>query len=117
MIVADSAIGSDGRAVAPDGAAPFSGQVFSNPGAGMIGALQRRMFSGPWDFNLDLALIKRTQITERQSVELRMDAQNIFNHASFWGGADQNINSTQFGRITSTFYGRRLFQFGLFYRF
>jgi hypothetical protein len=116
MIVANSAIASDGRAVAPDGAVPFSGQVFSNPGAGTIGALQRRMFSGPWDFNMDLALIKKTQITERQSVELRMDAQNIFNHASFFVG-DQSINSTQFGRVTQNFYGRRLIQFGLFYRF
>ena len=96
--------------------AAFFGQVFSNPGAGTIGALQRRMFSGPWDFNMDLALIKKTQITERQSVELRMDAQNIFNHASFFVG-DQSINSTQFGRVTQNFYGRRLIQFGLFYKF
>jgi hypothetical protein len=117
LIVANSALGRDGRAVAADGAAPFSGQVFFNPGAGTIGALQRRMFSGPWDFDVNMSLIKRTQITERQSIVLRMDAQNIFNHPSFWVGTDQNINSTQFGRITSNFYDRRLFQFGLFYAF
>jgi hypothetical protein len=117
LIVPNSALAPDGRAVGPDGAAPFAGQVFTNPGAGTIGALQRRMFSGPTDFNMDLSLIKQTRITERQSVELRMDAKNIFNHASFWVGTDQNINSTQFGRITSTFYDRRLIQFGLFYRF
>src|SRR5207245_2701924 len=116
LYVASSAIGPDGRAVAADGAQPFAGQVFSNPAAGTIGALQRRMFSGPRDFNLDLMLSKTTQITERQKVELRMDAQNIFNHPTFWMGSDQNINSTQFGRITSTFYDRRLFQFSLYYR-
>jgi hypothetical protein len=45
--VAASAIGPDGRAVAPDGSAPFQGQVFFHPGPGTVGALQRRMFSGP----------------------------------------------------------------------
>jgi len=75
-----SAIGQDGRAVAPDGAAPFTGQVFFNPDAGSIGGLQRRMFSGPWTFNLDAGLIKHTQLTERQSIEFRAEATNVFNH-------------------------------------
>jgi len=111
-----SAIGSDGRAVAADGAAPFSGQVFFQPGAGTLGALQRRMFSGPWTFNLDFTILKNTKIRERQSVDIRMDASNIFNHPTFYLG-DQTITSTNFGRITSTFFGRRLIQFGMYYRF
>ena len=57
-----------------------------------------------------------THLTERQSVELRMEAQNILNHPAFFAG-DQDINSTQFGKIGSTFFGRRLIQFGLYYRF
>jgi len=111
-----SAIGSDNRAVAADGAAPFNGQVFFQPAAGTLGALQRRMFSGPWTFNLDFTILKNTKIRERQSVDIRMDASNIFNHPTFYLG-DQTITSTTFGRITSTFFGRRLIQFGLYYRF
>lgn len=111
-----SAIGPDGRAVAPDGSAPFAGQVFFQPGAGTLGTLQRFMFSGPWVFNLDFAVSKITKINERQSVELRMDASNIFNHPT-WSFGDQTITSTNFGRITGTFFGRRILQFKLEYRF
>ncbi len=106
----------DGRAVAADGAAPFAGQVFVHPGAGELGALQRRMFNGPNAWNLDFSAGKRTRITERQSIEIRMDSTNIFNHPTWYIG-DQTITSTQFGRITSTMFGRRLIQFGAAYRF
>ena len=114
--VAASAIGPDGRAVAPDGSAPFQGQVFFHPGPGTLGTLQRRMFSGPWASNLDFGIQKRTRITETQSVEIRMESTNIFNHPTWFVG-DQNIDSPNFGRITSNFFGRRLIQFGAYYRF
>ncbi len=127
VFIAPSALNpTDGRAVAPDGSAPFAGQVFSNPGAGQIGALQRRDFNGPWDFDMDLALIKKTQIGEKRSLELRMDATNVFNNASFMV-LDQplntttttniNINSTTFGRVTNLFYDRRLVQLSMYFRF
>lgn len=114
--VAPTAIGTDGRGTAPDGAAAFTGQLFSNPSAGTIGNLQRREFNGPREFNQDFSLLKNVKVFERQSLELRMDATNIWNHASFAVG-DQNINSTTFGKITSTFFGRRLIQFQLSYKF
>ncbi len=118
-------LGSDRRAVAPDGAPAFPGQVFFNPPAGSLGALQRRMFSGPWVFGLDAGVQKTTKITERQSVEFRMESTNILNHPTFYVGDETgtastprfNINSTTFGNIVSTFYGRRVIQFGLYYRF
>jgi hypothetical protein len=53
---------------------------------------------------------------ERQRAEIRMDAFNALNHATFWAG-DQDINSTGFGRITSTFYAPRIVQFGLYFKF
>jgi hypothetical protein len=53
-----SAIGSDGRGVAADGSAPFSGQAFFHPEAGTVGTLQRRMFSGPQFWNTDLQVFK-----------------------------------------------------------
>jgi hypothetical protein len=110
-----SAIGTDGRAVAPDGSPQFAGQVFTNPGAGQVGALQKRQFTGPNLFSMDAAVFKETRIAERYSVELRMEGLNVFNHPWFAIFA-QNINSPQFGKITSDSTGRQL-QFQLRVKF
>ena len=45
-----------------------------------------------------------------------MDAINALNHATFWSG-DQNINSSTFGVVSFPFYGPRVVQFGLHFRF
>ncbi|HXK04201.1 MAG TPA: hypothetical protein VMS37_17485, partial [Verrucomicrobiae bacterium] len=117
MMIAQSAINpADGTGVNPDGAPWFNGQVFFNPTAGTIGGLQRRMFDGPWTFDLDTSLNKAIQFTETRSLELRMDAINCLNHATFWSG-DQNINTTTFGVISYMFYNPRVVQFGLHFRF
>ena len=64
MIVANSAINpADGTGVNTDGQPGFTGQVFSNPGAGTLGVLQRRLFDGPWTFTTDLRLKKGIAIT------------------------------------------------------
>lgn len=117
FIASASVIGPDGRAVSADGAAPFSGQAFSQPGAGTLGALQRRMFSGPWNFNLDFSAQKNFSITEKQYFQLRMDSANIFNHPTFDVGGDYSITSVNFGRIGGGLSGRRLIQFTGLYRF
>jgi hypothetical protein len=117
-----------GRGVAPFGSPAFSGQVFFNPVAGTVGSLQRRMFDGPNVFNADLSLIKNTKLTEKQSLEFRMDAFNVLNHPAFaslsqsaltvGSGADpQNINNPIFGQIGGTVNDRRVLQFGLNYQF
>ena len=106
----------DGSGVNVDGEPGFTGQVFSNPGAGTLGGLQRRYFSGPWTFGMDASLMKSVALTEHKNIQLRMDAFNVLNHATFWSG-DQNINSTQFGVIGSMFYAARIMQFGLYFKF
>lgn len=117
MIVSQSAINpDDGSGVNVDGEPNFTGQVFSNPGPGTLGSLQRRYFSGPWTFGMDASLMKSVRITEEKTIQLRMDAFNVLNHATFWSG-DQNINSTQFGVIGSMFYAARILQFGLYFKF
>jgi Carboxypeptidase regulatory-like domain len=117
MIISPSAINSnDGTGVAVDGDPAFNGQVFFNPSPGSLGTLQRRMFDGPWTFNIDTSLSKTINFTERHALKLRMDAFNVLNHATFWAG-DQNINSTTFGLMSSTFYPSRIMQFGAHYTF
>ena len=117
IIVSTSAVNpANGTGISDPGAAPFKGQVFFNPNAGEIGSLQRRMFSGPWFFNVDASLQKRIPITERHSIELRMEGTNVLNHPSFFAG-NENINSTKFGVIGSTVSTPRLMQFAVYYRF
>jgi hypothetical protein len=97
-----SAIGSDGRGTTSLGTSAFQGELFTNPGPGSIGTLQRRQFTGPSVFNMNVALFKDTRIHEGTSVELRMEALNVFNHDGFavYSG-NLNINSQQFGQATS----------------
>ncbi len=105
-------IGTDTRAVAADGRAPFQGQVFYNPNQGEIGTLGRRVFTGPVFKNLDLALQKAFYITENRFVEFRTEAFNLTNTVSF-DAPGWNINSTNFGRVTGVQSGRRIVQFSL----
>jgi hypothetical protein len=118
--IAASAIGPDGRGTAADGAAAFTGQVFSNPAPGTLGPIQRNYFSGPSIFSLDGKISKTTKIRESQSIELRFEAANVLNHPTFVIG-NQSINSTTFGKITSTgsalSASRRLIQASLYYKF
>jgi hypothetical protein len=96
--------------------APFTGEIFFNPPAGTLGTLQRRMFDGPWTFDLDLNLLREIKFSDHHSVELRMMAINALNHATFWSG-DQNINTPPFGLVASSFFGSRVCEFGLTYRY
>ncbi len=97
----------------------------TNPRSGFFGNLQLTPVSGPSVFFFDASLIKRTNITERVNVEFRVEAFNVLNHTAFdvqatdlqGGGAGnvnelrvQNINSTFFGQINSTF-DPRIIQF------
>ena len=106
-IVPASAIGSDGRGVAPPGQAAFTGQLFYNPGPGQLGTLQKRVFDGPPIFDMDAKLAKTIKIKERITTQLFMEALNVFNHPNYFV-SDQDINSQQFGKITSTWVSRRV---------
>jgi hypothetical protein len=115
-IINPSAINpNDGTGINGFGNAPFAGEIFFNPSAGTVGSLQRRVFSGPWNFFLDGALQKSVTVREGQTVEIRIQGANILNHPTFYPG-DQNINSPTFGLIGSA-YGPRIMQFGLRYKF
>jgi hypothetical protein len=116
MMVPQSVLNTDGTGTNGAGLAPYAGQIFFNPDAGTLGTLQRRLFSGPWDFNIDMNLAKTIRITERQSLKLRMDAYNALNHTTFWPG-DQNINANTFGVVSSTFFNPRVMEFGAYYKF
>jgi hypothetical protein len=116
FIAAQSLITNDGEAVGPDGGAQFAGQGFTNPGAGQIGTLQRADLTGPWVSDLDAKISKNIVVKDNKTLELRMDALNALNHAS-WFVPDQNINSPTFGKITNTYFAPRTVQFSLYFKF
>ena len=116
-------INTDGRATTVEGSTTFSKQIFTQPGAGTLGALQRRFFSGPSAVSLDTQISKDTKITERFSVMFTADFFNVMNHPTFQTGNEETsstrftIDNTSFGKITSGFYDTRVIQFGLQLKF
>ena len=96
-------------ATGPTGNGRANPAFFTHPAAGTFGRLSLTPVDGPGYWNVDAALIKRTRFKERVGMELRLEAFNVFNHTNFSVGNDQDINSTNFGKITSAF-DPRIFQ-------
>jgi hypothetical protein len=99
----------------------FNTSCFSLPAAYTLGNESRTdpTLRGPGIANYDLALFKRTPVTERINVEFRAEAFNLFNRVQF--GAPGLIYSTAanstFGVISSQLNSPRLMQMVLRLRF
>jgi hypothetical protein len=106
---------------------PANSQVVADPSLATYGTLARNGLRGPGYVNFDLAFSKTTAlIGERVKLEFRAEFFNIFNHANFLSpgvvnegdgvtfnaATGNNINSSQFGQITST-YDPRIIQLAL----
>ncbi len=94
-----------------------AGATYVNAGTGYgnesIGAIM-----GPGQFNFDMALDKTTKVTERTSLEFRVEEYNLFNHPQFNEPINTAISTTAlFGQITSTAVAPRVMQFGLKFLF
>jgi hypothetical protein len=79
----------------------FNTDLFSLPQLGTLGNARRRFFYGPGDDNTDLAMAKSTPLGNRATLELHLEAFNVFNHGEFFGPAavNGNISSATFGQI------------------
>jgi hypothetical protein len=78
--------------------------AFTSEAAGQLGNVPRRLFYGPGIDNFDMTLTKMLRVTESKSMEFRLEAFNLFNHAQFYGAAsvDGEVNDTQsFGQVVS----------------
>jgi len=125
--VSPTIIGPDGRGASQPGTAAFTGQAFFNPVAGTVGNLQRRAFTGPWDWSWDASVVKSFRITERQTLDLHFDFFNVGNHPTFYmppstagdygSTTPYNINGTTFGQLNSMNHDPRQIQIGAYYRF
>jgi len=93
----------------------YNKSAFAVPTYGTLGNAGRNNLLGPGSWTIDLGLDRVFRITEGQTVELRMEASNVLNHANF-NAPNSNINSTLFGRLTSAA-DPRIIQFGMRYTF
>jgi hypothetical protein len=79
----------------------FNTALFSPNALGTPGDAKRRYLSGPGAFDTDLVLAKSVPKIEGKSLQLRLEAFNIFNHSQFFGPAAVNgdISSPLFGQV------------------
>ena len=81
----------------------FNTALFSENALGTPGNASRRFFHGPGMENFDMALLKNVRLNEARSLQFRLEAFNVFNHAQFFGprAVDGNVSSGTFGEVVS----------------
>lgn len=104
-------------AASPIGTEPFPEQVFFFNDAGETGNLPRNFLNGLPYFNWDAGLSKNIRFGETMRLQLRAEAFNVLNKQNPFYSADLDINSTSFGRVTTTFNQPRILQFGVRFDF
>jgi hypothetical protein len=100
----------------------FQPSGFRNLEPGTFGTCGRNNMLGPSRWNVDFSTMKDFRITERQSLQFRLEMFNAFNHPNWgapsvaWGNQNLTAANVGFGRIRSTSQLRQI-QFALKYYF
>ena len=79
--------------------------IYQNALPGEIGNVQNNNIPGPGRWGLDATMAKSVMLMEGKSLEVRIDAQNIFNHAR--PSYDSSAFGGQFATMQNTTYGAR----------
>jgi hypothetical protein len=79
------------------------------PYYGTYGNVGRNSLNGPMQFNLNAQISRIFPIEGKVSLDTRIEAFNALNHPNF-SNANGNVSSGQFGFITGTSNGARVFQ-------
>jgi hypothetical protein len=77
----------------------FNVSAFTRP-AGPFGDAGRNIIIGPGTISFDMALSRTIQIKEMQSLDLRISATNVFNHANLTS-IDTTLGSPTFGQVVA----------------
>ena len=77
----------------------FNPDAFAPGQLGQFGTSSRQFFHGPGINNFDISLMKKTQISESMSFEIRAEFFNVFNHTQF-NNPDGDLNG-QMGVVRS----------------
>jgi hypothetical protein len=96
----------------------FNAGLFSQNALGTPGDASRRYFHGPGMQNFDMAILKNLALAESKTLQFRLEAFNVLNHAQFFGPqvVDGNIGSSTFGQVVSAA-APRLVQAGIKFTF
>jgi len=76
----------------------MSSSAFASPATGTLGNMGINTLQGPGYFDVDLALSRRFNVRERQTLEIRGEAFNIQNRVNFLNPTGAT-NSSNFGKI------------------
>src|SRR5882762_3967369 len=103
----------------------FNPAAFAQPAPGTYGNLMRNSLTGPHFWKADLAVSRQLAVASTHTVELRLEAFNLFNTFNWGvpgteltaGGWQAKFNSGTFGRITTQAGARRIIQLGIKYAF
>jgi hypothetical protein len=87
--------------------APTTVATCVNSTGSPFGDAGRFIILGPGQFTLNMAVSKTIQIHESRSLELRVQANNVFNMVQFTG-LNTTVNSLAFGEVTSAAAMRRV---------
>ncbi len=100
------------------GRAIFDASQLTLPAPGIMGNARRRFFSGPGMATFDATLSRSFRVRDNHSLEVRVEAFNVLNHAQFFGASsvEGNISSGSFGQAVSAM-PPRLIQLALRYQF
>jgi Carboxypeptidase regulatory-like domain len=79
---------SDGRFLNP--------AAYTAPAPGQWGTARRNSITGPSQFNLDASLARTFRLRGKYNLDVRADATNLLNHATFTAW-NTTVNSTTFG--------------------
>ena len=94
----------------------FNTAAFARPDAFTYGNAGRNIIIGPGIFNTDASILKNIMFGGGKSVQLRLEAFNLFN-TPIWGDPDTNMSSATYGRITTTRSPMRELQLGVKFAF
>jgi Carboxypeptidase regulatory-like domain len=89
----------------------FDTNCFANPAQFQFGNYEIGQVRGPTVFTTDFSVFKRTALGGGRSIEVRIEAFNVFNRAHF-SNPNTTFGNSQFGRVTSTRLPSREIQLG-----
>ncbi len=78
----------------------FNTTAFTVPASGTFGNAGRNTIEGPGTVLFNMSISKNIPFKDMMGVEVRLDAQNVFNHPVYTG-IDTTVNSPTFGQVIS----------------
>jgi hypothetical protein len=94
----------------------FNTAAFSRPDAFTYGNAGRNIVRGPGILSTDLSVIRNVRFGGTRSLQLRLEAFNLFNEP-IWNDPDTNMSSATYGRIITTRSPMRELQLGVKFSF